>query len=88
MKAMSDRKQQEPADPVERADARRAPQQRGDVKVTNEGVEQRPHGNVDPTQTPKGKDHPEQGPYQPVHDKVVPDTNPAAAPHGKTDLGA
>ncbi|WP_116138538.1 hypothetical protein [Trinickia diaoshuihuensis] len=85
---MTDRPSQEPADPVERADARRAKQQDGDVKVTPERVEQRPHGNMDTTLTPKGKDHPEQGPYEPVHDKVVPDTDPDAPPHGKNDLGA
>jgi hypothetical protein len=85
---MSDRKPQEPADPVARADARREQRQDRDVKVTSKGVEQRPHGNMDPTLIPKGKDHPEQGPYEPVNDKVVPDTDPAASPHGKRDLGA
>jgi hypothetical protein len=85
---MTDRTSQEPADPVERADARRAQQQDGDVEVTNKGVEQRPHGNMDPTLVPKGKDHPEQGPYQPVHDKVSPDTDPAVPPRSKGDIGA
>jgi hypothetical protein len=85
---MGDDKQQEPADPVERADERRARQQDTDVKVTPEGVEQRPHGNMDPTLIPKGKDHPEQGPYEPVHDEVVPDTDPDSAPKGKNDSGA
>ncbi|MGN6319341.1 hypothetical protein [Trinickia sp.] len=87
---MNEQKQQEPADPVERADARRTQQQqqRGDVKVTPEGVEQRSHGSIDATQTPKGKPHPEKGAYEPVHDKVVPDTDPNASPRGKDNLGA
>ncbi|MGN6665898.1 MAG: hypothetical protein ACTHKH_02825 [Trinickia sp.] len=85
---MSERESKEPADPVERADARRAQQPAGDVKVTSDGVEQRRHGNMDATQVPKGKEHPEQSSYEPVHDKVVPDTDPNAAPRGKNDLGA
>ena len=85
---MTDHKPNEPADPVERADARRAQQQSGDVKVTSDGVEQRKHGSMDATQVPKGKAHPEQGAYEPVHDKVVPDTDPNAPPKGKGDLGA
>lgn len=85
---MSDEKPKEPADPVERADERRARQQDGDVKVTPDGVQQRRHGSMDATQVPKGKEHPEQGPYEPVHDKVVPDTDPDAPPGGKKDLGA
>lgn len=70
---MNEHRPQEPADPVERADARRAKEQGGDVKVTL---------------VPKGKDHPEQGPYEPVNDKVVPDTDADAPPKGKNDLGA
>ena len=85
---MTDQKPTEPADPVERADARRARQHGNDVKVTSEGVEQRGHGNMDATQVPKGKEHPKEGPYEPVHDKVVPDTDPDAEPRGKKDLGA
>lgn len=85
---MSEQKQQEPADPVERADVRRTRPHHGDVKVTSEGVEQRTHGNIDATQTPKGKAHPEKGTYEPVHDKVVPDIDPDAPPRGEKDLGA
>lgn len=85
---MNEHRPQEPADPVERADARRAKEQGGDVKVTPDRVEQRPHGNMDATLVPKGKDHPEQGPYEPVNDKVVPDTDADAPPKGKNDLGA
>jgi hypothetical protein len=85
---MTDQHREEPADPVERADARRAQQHDNDVKVTREGVDERPHGNMDPSLLPEGKDHPEQGAYQPVHDKVVPDTDPDAPPRGKKDLGA
>ena len=85
---MSDRQSQEPSDPVERADARRARQHGGDVKETPDGVEQRPHGNMDGSLLPKGKDHPEQGPYEPVHDRVVPDTDPDTPIPGKGGGGA
>lgn len=80
----------EPSDPVERADARRATKQDGDdVTVHDDGtVEQRPHGNMDSTLLAKGKDHPEQGPYVPEHDKVDPDVDPEEAPRSKDDLGA
>lgn len=46
---------------------------------------------IDETLVPKGKDHPEEGPYVPEHDGVDPDTSPDATsdhPTGKSDLGA
>jgi hypothetical protein len=68
---------QEPSDPVERADQRRQSTSDGDVKIQPDGsVEQRPHGNMDETLVPKGKDHPEEGPYVPEHDHVDPDLEP------------
>ncbi|CAB3653190.1 hypothetical protein [Paraburkholderia phenoliruptrix] len=83
---------QEPSDPVERADQRREQLRDGDVKVKSDGtVEQRPHGNMDATLIPKGKDHPSQGPYTPEHDHVDPDLEPGGAkghPTGKDDLSA
>ena len=83
---------QEPSDPVERADQRRKQLRDGDVKVKSDGtVEQRPHGNMDATLIPKGKDHPSQGPYTPEHDHVDPDLEPGGAkghPTGKDDLSA
>ncbi|WP_144110278.1 DUF2382 domain-containing protein [Paraburkholderia sp. BCC1886] len=64
----------EPSDPVERADQRRQAVGNGDVTEKADGtIEQRPHGNMDETLVPKGKDHPEQGPYVPEHDGVDPD---------------
>ena len=84
---MTDHPSQEPSDPVERADARRAREQDGDVEVTPGGVKQRPHGNMDATLIPKGKDHLEEGPYEPVHDKVVPDTDPDTPLPGKQSRG-
>ena len=67
----------EPADPVERADRRREVEKEGDVSVERDGtVKQKPHGNMDDTLIPKGKDHPEQGPYIPEHDGIDPDLAP------------
>ena len=73
------------ADPVERADRRRLQSDDGDVSVAPDGtVTQKPHGNMDETLVPKGKDHPEQGSYTPEHDHVDPDLQPSAdnAPRG------
>lgn len=83
----------EPSDPVERADARRIAGQDGhDVTEKADGtIEQHEHGNMDGSLVPKGKDHPDEGPYVPEHDGVDPDTSPdapAAHPTGKSDLGA
>jgi len=86
---MNERTKEDAADPVERADARRNAQRDGDVDVRPDGiVQQKPHGNMDSTLLPKGKDHPEQGPYEPEHDKKVPDVDPDAEPRGKDDLSA
>ena len=86
---MNERTKEDVADPVERADARRNAQRDGDVDVRPDGiVQQKPHGNMDSTLLPKGKDHPEQGPYEPEHDKKVPDVDPDAEPRGKDDLSA
>jgi hypothetical protein len=82
----------ESSDPVERADHRREALVDGDIIQKADGtIEQRPHGNIDETLVPKGKDHPEEGPYVPEHDGVDPDTSPDATsdhPTGKSDLGA
>ena len=70
----------EPSDPVERADQRRQAVGNGDVTQNADGtIEQRPHGNMDETLVPKGKDHPEEGPYVPENDGVDPDTTPDAS---------
>ncbi|MFP3647485.1 hypothetical protein [Paraburkholderia sp. SIMBA_054] len=37
---------------------------------------QKPHGNIDETLIPEGKDNPDQGPYMPEHDHVDPDLQP------------
>jgi hypothetical protein len=67
----------EPSDPVERADKRREAIGTGDVKENADGtIEQREHGSMDASLVPKGKDHPEQGPYTPEHDHVDPDLEP------------
>jgi hypothetical protein len=72
-----DSRTQEPADPVERADQRRENLKDGDVSVEDDGaVKQKPHGNMDDTLIPKGKDHPEEGPYTPEHDRIDPDLAP------------
>jgi hypothetical protein len=69
----------EPSDPVERAEQRKRSQENGDVSVGRDGtVRQKPHGNMDETLIPQGKDHPEQGPYTPGHDHVDPDVEPAS----------
>lgn len=82
----------EPSDPVERADQRREALGDGDVIQKPDGtIEQRPHGNMDETLVPKGKDHPEEGPYVPEHDGVDPDSSPDPSidhPKGKSDPGA
>lgn len=71
--------QHEPSDPVERADKRRNDLGEGDVKEKSDGtIEQREHGNMDPSLVPKGKDHPEEGPYVPEHDHVDRDVEPAS----------
>ncbi|BAO92621.1 hypothetical protein [Caballeronia cordobensis] len=71
--------QNEPSDPVERADERRKALGEGDIRVTGDGtIEQREHGNIDPTLVPKGKDLPEEGPYVPEHDHVDPDLEPSS----------
>jgi hypothetical protein len=80
--------QREPSDPVERADQRRESLGKGDVEEKSDGtIEQRGHGSMDPTLVPKGKDHPEQGPYTPEHDHIDPDVepDPTGHPKGKRD---
>lgn len=82
----------EPSDPVERADQRRQASGHGDVEEKSDGtIEQRPHGNMDETLVPKGKDHPDEGPYVPEHDLVDPDSSPDASedhPRSKPDSAA
>ena len=82
----------EPSDPVERADQRREAIGEGDVKEKSDGtIEQREHGNMDASLVPKGKDHPEQGPYTPENDHIDPDVDPAASsdhPRSKPDSEA
>lgn len=88
-RTVNERNPESKSDPVERADARRNAQQDHDVSVDADGeVHEREHGNMDESLLPKGKDHPEQGPYEPEHDGKVPDVDPDAAPGGKGDLGA
>ena len=82
----------EPSDPVERADQRREALGDGDVIQKPDGtIEQREHGSRDASLVPKGKDHPEQGPYQPLHDHLDPDVEPDAGsehPTSKPDSEA
>ncbi|WP_446728053.1 hypothetical protein [Paraburkholderia sp. SG-MS1] len=81
----------EPSDPVERADQRRQSTGDGDVKIRPDGaVEQRAHGNMDETMVPKGKEHPDEGPYVPEHDHLDPDLEPESGdePHVKKDSEA
>ncbi|SOE47801.1 hypothetical protein SAMN05446927_0242 [Caballeronia arationis] len=67
----------EPSDPIERADKRRERLGAGDVSQKADGsIEQQEHGSMDASLVPKGKDHPEQGPYQPEHDHLDPDVEP------------
>ena len=69
--------QSEPSDPVERADKRREGIVDPDTRVASDGtVHQREHGSMDASLVPKGKDHPEQGPYEPNHDHLDPDVEP------------
>jgi hypothetical protein len=69
----------EPSDPVERADKRRAELGAGDVRQNADGtIEQKEHGSMDASLVPKGKDHPEQGSYQPEHDQLDPDVEPGS----------
>ncbi|MDR5763159.1 MULTISPECIES: hypothetical protein [unclassified Caballeronia] len=71
--------QSEPSDPLERADERRKALGEGDIKEKGDGtIEQREHGNIDPTLVPKGKDHSEEGPYVPEHDHVDLDLEPTS----------
>jgi len=78
----SNSRKQEPADPVERADRRRDSVKDGDVTVERDGtVRQKPHGNMDDTLVPKGREHPEQGPYTPEHDHIDPDLEPDDGSH-------
>jgi hypothetical protein len=82
----------EPSDPVERADKRRKELGSGDILEKPDGtIKQREHGNIDPTLVPKGKEHPNEGPYVPEHDLVDPDTSPDASadhPTSKPDSEA
>ncbi|KMZ11176.1 hypothetical protein BHUM_06221 [Candidatus Burkholderia humilis] len=74
--------EQEPSDSVERADKRREALGDGDGDVKQKGdgtIEQREHGNMDASLVPKGKDHPEQGPYVPEHDHKDPDLEPGTS---------
>lgn len=67
----------EPSDPVERADQRRGSLENGDVTIERDGsVKQKPHGNMDATMVPEGKEKPDEGPYVPEHDHVDPDLEP------------
>ena len=71
----------EPSDPVERADQRREELGAGDITQKPDGtIEQKEHGSMDASLVPKGKDHPELGPYVPEHDHVDPDLEPAHKP--------
>jgi hypothetical protein len=64
-------------DPVERADHRRESEYEHDVTIERDGqVTQEPHGNMDETSVPSGKDHPEQGPHAPEHDQRDPALQP------------
>lgn len=66
--------QNEPSDPVERADQRRKAIGNGDVTEKPDGtIEQKEHGSMDASLVPKGVDHPEQGAFVPEHDHVDPD---------------
>ncbi|MEW9580259.1 hypothetical protein [Paraburkholderia sp. DGU8] len=81
----------EPSDPVERADERRQSIRDHDVDIDPDGtVHQREHGNMDASLLPKGKDHPEQGPYVPEHDHVDPNLEPqtGSQPPASKDLSA
>ncbi|WP_250515442.1 hypothetical protein [Caballeronia sp. INDeC2] len=72
--------QNEPSDPVERADERRKTLGEGDVKEKADGtIEQREHGNMDASLVPKGKEHPDEGPYTPEHDHIDPDVEPTSS---------
>jgi hypothetical protein len=65
------------ADPVARADHRRESQDQHDVTIDNDGaVKQKPHGSMDASAVPRGKEHPEQGPYEPGHDQLDPALQP------------
>ena len=76
-------------DPVERADRRRESVTDGDVEVDADGtVRQKPHGNMDATLVPRGKEHPEQGPYVPEHDRVDPDVDPDVEPDRRNVSGS
>lgn len=67
----------EPSDPVERADERRKAIGSGDISEKPDGtIEQKEHGSMDASLVPKGKDHPEQGPYVPEHDHIDPTLEP------------
>lgn len=78
-------KNAEPSDPVERADKRRQAIGDGDVRVTRDGeVSQREHGSMDASLVPKGKDHPEQGPYEPEHGHLDPAVEPDEKPRTDT----
>jgi hypothetical protein len=67
----------EPSDPVERADKRRQEVGNGDVEQKPDGtIRQREHGSMDASLVPKGKDHPDEGPYTPEHDHKDPDLEP------------
>lgn len=82
----------EPSDPVERADKRREALGAGDVVEKPDGrIEQKEHGSMDATLVPKGKEHPERGPYEPEHDHKDPDVEPDASadhPRSKPDSEA
>lgn len=82
----------EPSDPVERADQRREALGDGEITQKADGtIEPRPHGNMDETLVPKGKDHPDEGPHVPEHDGADPGSSPDARsdhPKGKSDPGA
>lgn len=79
----------EPSDPVERADQRREKLGAGDVEEKADGtIRQREHGNMDASLVPKGKDHPEEGAYTPEHDHKDPDLEPDPAQTSQSQQGA
>ncbi|MDR5816019.1 MULTISPECIES: hypothetical protein [unclassified Caballeronia] len=79
----------EPSDPVERADQRREELGAGDVDEKPDGtIRQREHGNMDASLVPKGKDHPEEGAYTPEHDHKDPDLEPDPAQSSHPQQGA
>jgi hypothetical protein len=66
----------EPSDPLERADQRRKAGTDGEDGT----VAQRGHGSIDETTAPKRGEGPAEAPAAPAHDRVDPDFEPAGTP--------